>query len=434
MISSQQRLHFERIERDDFPDNEEKILPLYHVVCMMWAHSAYYGVNSRMIILFKMISNLMIENCSKYLDPGSLFQGEPDESLANLNRVIKILETYRNCFKEFRDRLPEFKERFCPDKNRIFWTFKPTECFGRFDCYMERLNAVRDIFDTANEFFKLEKLELGGIKGRTHSRNVSEVLNDFKSLYMKWAQIQFDPLDPSPAMKDFDNEKKKFRRHTEVLERRLGSVLMQAFDECHTIESIIKLIEICGASLLQRPIIFSEIRQKLDLMVAIYDDDLDKVKTIYDGRFKIFEKSGIENLDIDKSFPPVAGVITWIKQMKSRITKPADELKNIKEFHYVFETEEGVETKEKLDEMSLALNEFDKKVFTQWVGKIPEVIKQNMRKFLIKRLDDGHLELNFDLQLVEALKEVKLLQSMKRDGIPDIALELFEFSDELWVS
>jgi dynein heavy chain, axonemal len=99
--------HFERIERDEFLENETKIRPLYHVICMMWAHSKYYGLNNRMITLFRMINNLMIESATKYLDPGSLFQSEPDESLANIAKVVRILEEHKKCFKEYREKLPD---------------------------------------------------------------------------------------------------------------------------------------------------------------------------------------------------------------------------------------------------------------------------------------------------------------------------------------
>lgn len=399
----------------------------------MWAHSKYYGLNSRMITLFRMINNLMIENCTKFLDPTSIFQGEPDESLGTIARVIKILELHRDCFKDYRDRLPEFKQRFCPTKNPILWTFKPVDCFERFNAYLDRLYTVRDIFETANEFYKLEKLELGGLKGRNLSRSVAEVFNDFKNLYLKWSQIQFDPLDPSPQAKSFDNERKKFKCETDVLERKLSAVLSQAFDECYTMESIIKLIEVCG-SLLQRQIIFNEIRDKLESMIGIYNNDLDQVKSIYDDGLEKFTKDGVKGLEVDKSFPPVAGSLTWIKKMKTRITKPQDELRNISEFDYIFDVEEGVETKVKLAEMIKLLDELDFKIFKQWTEQVPDEVNHNMKKFLIKRLEDGFLELNFDFALVEALKEVKNLQSMKREGIPDVAIELFENSNELWVS
>lgn len=291
----------------------------------MWAHSKYYGLNSRMTTLFRMVNNLMIESASKFLDPGSLFQGEPDESLTVLNKVIRILEDHKTCFKEYREKLPSFA---LPDKNPILWTFAPKDIFQRFDQYMGRLYTVRDIFETANEFYKIEKIELGGLKGRNLSRSIQEVYHEFKTIYMKWGTIQFDPLDPDPKLKFFDDERASFQEQAELMERRLSAILVQAFDECYTMESLIKLIEVCG-TLLQRPIIFVEIKDKLDNILELYSSDLDVVKSIFDQGVTEIQNKGIENFDVDKGFPPVAGTLTWIKKMKMRITKPTEELPNI---------------------------------------------------------------------------------------------------------
>lgn len=105
----------------------------------------------------------MIEDASKFLDPGSLFQGEPDESLVVLGKVIDVLRVHRACFFEYRDKLPSFAQ---PGKDPIMWTFRPSDIFERFDKFLDRLEVIRAIFVTANEFYKIEKIELGGLKGR----------------------------------------------------------------------------------------------------------------------------------------------------------------------------------------------------------------------------------------------------------------------------
>ena len=375
---------------------------------------------------------MIIESATKYLDPGSLFQGEPDESLANMEKIIKILEEHKGCFQEYREMLPTFAARLCPEKNPIMWTFRPKEVFERFDYFMKRLYTVRDIFDTANEFFKLEKIELGGLKGRNLSRNVQEIFNEFKNIYVGWSQIQFDPLDPSPKLHHFEKERKRFQDQTEVLEHRLAALLVQAFDECFTIESLIKHIEICG-SLLQRPIIYKEIQEKLENMQELYNQDLDIVKEIFDNSLETINTNGLNGLKVDRSFPPVTGALTWIKKMRIRIMKPTEDLPNI-DFKDIFETEEGQHTIEKVQEMSGRLDKLEIEIFDQWKARVPNEINENMQKFLLKSIDDGLLELNFDQALVTALKEVKMLRAMKKENIPDVAVELFENSNELWVS
>jgi dynein heavy chain, axonemal len=385
-----------------------------------------------MITLFRMINNMMIESATKFLDPGSLFQGEPDEALVGLGKVIRILEDHKACFKEYREKLPSYAARLSPDKDPILWTFRPKDIFERFDQFMARLYDVRDIFDTANEFFKVEKIELGGLKGRNLSRVIQEIYNEFKTIYIGWSQIQFDPLDPSPKLNHFNKERTKFQDESEVLERRLSAILVQAFDECFTIESLIKLIEVCG-SMLQRPIVYKEIKDKLNAIVELYDQDLDMVKGVFDEGIDSINSGGVDALRVDRSFPPVTGALTWIKKMKLRITKPTEDLPNI-EFRDIFETEAGIYTMDKLQEMCGMLDKLEVEIFDQWKAKVPGEINENMRKFLLKTADRGLLELNFDPMLVAALKEVKMLRAMKKEKIPDVAVELFENSNQLWVS
>lgn len=382
-----------------------------------------------MSILFRMISNLMIESATKFLDPASLFQGEPDESLSILANVISVLEFYKACFMEYRDKLPAFA---LPDKDPILWTFRPADIFDRLDQFMGRLYVIRDIFDIANEFFKMEKIELGGLKGRNLSRGIQEIYNEFRNIYIKWSNFPFDALDPTPTVDYFEKERREFQEAAEVLERKLAAILVQAFDECFTMESLVKLIEVCG-SILQRPIIFKEIKDKMENMLELYNQDLDIVKTIFDEGVETINKSGIDALVVDKGFPPVTGALTWIRKMKARITKPTEELPNI-EFKEIFETEDGRFTMERKKEMCDTLAALETEIFERWKLKVPAEISFNMGKFLLRTTDEGFLELNFDAALVAALKEVRLLKTMDNWEIPEAALELFGMANELWVS
>lgn len=412
--------------RDEFIENAPKIDPLYHVVCLVWAHSKYYGTNGRMIVLFRMINNMMIECASKFLDPGSIFQGEPDECLVGLTKVIEILEEHKRCFEIYREKLPTYA---LPDKVSPMWSFLPKDIFERFDRYMKRLYRIRAIFDMANEFYKIEKIELGGVKGRALSRIIQEINNDFKNVYIKWTQIQFDPLDPSS--KEFDVERKQFERDSEVLERKLSSVLVQAFDECHSLESFMKFVQICG-TLLLRPLIFDEVKEKLNKFTTFYMDDLDMVKEIYDDGVKVIEKYGISKLQVDNGFPPVAGTLTWIKRMKRRITKPIEEMPYI-EIKSIFDM---TDIKKRVNYMCSLFDDLEKKVYGEWKRTVPNDILINMEKYLIKFRDDNNelLEVNFDTALITALKEIRMLKALGKTDIPDTAIELHENADQLWVS
>lgn len=306
-------------------DVELKILPLYHCICLMWAHSAYYGTNPRMMVFFRMINNLMIEQSAKSLDPATLFHGEPDESLTKLKKIIAILELYRTSFKTYRDKLPQFVP---PGKNPILWSFKVQDVFDRFDLYMKRLYLIREIFDTAAEFWKLQKIEIGGIKGRQLTSSLMDINDKFQALYQTWSNIKFDPLDPDPTVKHFENERKKYRDQADTMERKIATILSQAFEECFTIESTVKLIVIAG-SLVHRRIVLPEIAEKVNRMLDFYTVDLRLAKDSFEEQMELFKKHGVTGLIVDQGFPPVAGALFYIRKWRARLGKPIDELPNI---------------------------------------------------------------------------------------------------------
>lgn len=82
--------------------------------------------------------------------------------------------------------------------------------------------------------------------------------------------------------------------------------------------------------------------------------------------------------------------------------------------------------------MSL-LKDFEERTFSIWCNRIPSEISTNMKKNLLIKSEEL-LGLNFDPELVAALKEVRYLKAIKKEIIPDEALKLFEISNQLWTA
>jgi len=54
---------------------------------------------------------------------------------------------------------------------------------------------LKDVFATAMEFSKLEKVEIAGIKGKVLSHQVVEIFNEFNELYAMFGNKTYDGLD-----------------------------------------------------------------------------------------------------------------------------------------------------------------------------------------------------------------------------------------------
>lgn len=69
----------------------------------------------------------------------------------------------------------------------IIWSFKPRIVFDLFDLFLERLYDMKHMFETANEFMKLEKVEIGGVKAKQINRSLQLVSSLWYQLF--WLDI-----------------------------------------------------------------------------------------------------------------------------------------------------------------------------------------------------------------------------------------------------
>lgn len=121
----------------------------------------------------------------------------------------------------------------------MLWTFHSNIVFGRLQLFVERLNTIQWFFDTVLEFLKLEKIELGGLKGRVLSAKVTAVSHEFNEHFTMFASKSYDVLDPEDTT--FLQDYNVFQNRIWDLDRRLAAILCQAFDECYNLEAVFKV-------------------------------------------------------------------------------------------------------------------------------------------------------------------------------------------------
>lgn len=185
-----------------------------------------------------MSCNMLIAEATKSLDSQSLFQGEVSDSLIKIDIIIGNLEKFRSEYSNYREKLSTFIK---PNTSPNPWTFKSSSVFERFETYLTRLYEIRHVFLTTNDFQKLEKIEIGGIRGRAISRKMVKINDEFQLLYQNWIGIRYDPLDPNPQLKQFEQQKNRFQDKSDILERKLATLFSQAFDECGNLEQLSKV-------------------------------------------------------------------------------------------------------------------------------------------------------------------------------------------------
>ena len=225
------RKHLEKLSTmDDFVALADLFKPIMHTVLLIWKHSGHYCSATRLTTLLQEICNDLINqvrcgmaaSCAPALviwspaaahcclrlqhmaaataafstdrfcpslmqahrfAPGpELLRSDPSEACDKLRTVLKVLGGFKSsCFNYRSASTTE-----CPSKP---WRFQNAAVFTRLDRHMARCAEMLSLASAALQFNRLERVEVGGTKGKTISAAIKAVHADFTAAYERFQQV-----------------------------------------------------------------------------------------------------------------------------------------------------------------------------------------------------------------------------------------------------
>ena len=243
---------------DDFPKLTDLFKLILHLILLIWKHSKYYNTATRLVILIREICNDLIMQACRFLAGDEILQMDPNEAAENLKTTLKVLGTFKSYYFDYKTQT---------ESPNNMWRFQNSILFARLDSFMERCHDILDLSQTVLQFNKLEKVEVGGTKGKTLTTSVRQIYADFQQSVSKFHSTEYNLL--SVESKEFDDDFYEFRCSIKELERRLGSVISQSLDDCTTISMTFKLLD-SFEGLLDREIIAHDLEEKRMMLLESY--------------------------------------------------------------------------------------------------------------------------------------------------------------------
>ena len=204
--------------------------------------------------------------------------------------------------------------------------------------------------NTVTELLKLEKVEIGGLKGRALSEEVLVLFESFSTLYTEFQGKGYDTL--LMENNEFELAYEKFSQAVRDIDKKFASIACLAFDECSNCEQAYKLILILG-SLAERKLIKDKFQCKYSIYINMFRKDLDTCKVIFDSM-----TSRPEGPILHKNMPPVSGALRWAQDLRERISISMNNIRTLN--HGLQESPEVVLVTSKYEEMSQLI---DKSVY-----------------------------------------------------------------------
>uniref|UniRef100_A0A8B9HTP5 Dynein, axonemal, heavy chain 9 n=1 Tax=Astyanax mexicanus TaxID=7994 RepID=A0A8B9HTP5_ASTMX len=408
----------EDLESTEFSNVKERIAPLMHTVCLVWANSKHYNTPARVIVLLQEFCNLFIQQARSHLNPEDILKGDVAESLAHVQTTLDVLMHFKSVFEDKRNSLSQYQRNGMEVKP---WDFSSFMVFAGLDRFMERLKMIEALLLAVVDMMKLEKLEFGGVRGRSLSQQVVWLHEEFQERFKTFAEKSYDCLD-------FEADFNDFKHKLEDTDRRLGTIFCQAFDDSCNLEHAFKVLDMFG-SLLERPLIAADSQKKYPVLITMFDKELNNCRTLYKKHIQSEEELGYS--PVNKNMPVVAGGLRWAQQLQERIQTTYNSFRYVT--HPCMESEEGVKVTQKYDAMMLLLKQYTSKLYDRWTESVGEKSQYNLNQPLISRDPTTTLiTVNFNPQLVSVLREVKYLKARESEDIPDLTADIYSNKELLW--
>ncbi|XP_054619923.1 dynein axonemal heavy chain 9-like isoform X2 [Dunckerocampus dactyliophorus] len=416
---------FEDLENREFSDVKGQIGPMMHTVCLLWANSGYYNTPARLVVLLQEICNVFIQQARAYLVPEEFLRGEVSESLLKVQTSLDILEVFRSTYKDRRANLGQYQRNGSLVKP---WDFSPVLVFSGLDRFIHRLKSTEDILLTAVDFLKLEKLEIGGDRGRALSKQVQLLYQGFRDCFKIFTEKPYDLDCLDLNNKEFEEDVRDFKLMVDDTDRRLGAIFCQAFDGASGLAHAFKVLDMFGG-LLERPLVAQDAVVKYPDLVSMFGKELDCCKHLYHTHIKTANELG--SSPVHKNMPAVAGGLRWSQELQLRIQTSFSKFRHLS--YPCLESAQGVLVIQKYEEMMQLLDSYSTSMYATWTRTVDESCHHSLSLPLICRdISSQLISVNFNSQLASVLREVKYLEARQTEAIPESAMQVYTTRWQLW--
>ncbi|KAJ1491167.1 dynein heavy chain, N-terminal region 1-domain-containing protein, partial [Baffinella frigidus] len=186
-----------RLSNESFADIEEVFKPLMHTILLIWKNSKFYNTPARLVVLMREICNDLIRQAATFVSGDQMFEMEPQEAVDSLKICLKVCVTFKSTYFDYKARA----STECPSNP---WRFQNSALFARLDLFLERCHDVLDLMQTIVQFNKLEKIEVGGTKGKALTSSVVQIYEEFMSAATAFKEASYDIMDVEH--KEFDDD------------------------------------------------------------------------------------------------------------------------------------------------------------------------------------------------------------------------------------
>ena len=378
----------------------EGIPSLINTIRMIHSISRYYNTSERMSSLFSKVTNQMVNACKSYITDDGMVkiwdQAHPILS-KKIQDCIRLYDIYQDAFQKTKRKIEE-----TPGEKPF--EFSEMYIFGKFDAFCKRLRKIVELVTTIREFSNLQECNIEGI---------DPIVAKFQHILSTLKKKPYDVLDHRKL--DFNHDFEDFKRQINDLQGALGKFMDKSVSKFQLTIQAIQHIERF---------------ETLDMSCLGIQDRYKSLLMSFGGEIESTRKLYMQHRDdppIPRDMPPVAGKISWSRQLARKIQDPMERFAKHPE---ILKSPEAKKVIRMYNRVAQVLMEFEVLYHRAWVKSVDAVYEALQVPILVRHPESRELLCNFDLHIYLVIRETECMRKLGLD-VPEIANIISHSQDKL---
>lgn len=397
---------------DASPAEIPALLPsILHVVRLVWRYSRFYNTDERLTGLLRKVSNEVIARCRGAISTREILDGDVEASTVTLEQSIAAGEAWRKVFASTKAAIDADKDSA---GGRSWDGMDNASIFAQVDAFMQRCRDLLEVCEAQAQFArrgrggKQAPLPEFGIKG--NAGDVASSLRSIEASFEKSVSVlrglHYDVLDVKSTR--WHDDYNAFKSSIKDLEVMFMNVVNTVFEGAVTTTAVVELLDAFTA-LAKRETVRRCVEKQAAAVHTAFAAEVSGIK-------KTFDKLKGSPPLMHRDHPKYAGAALWARTLHRRVSRQWEELEAASA--YLSPSREAEAAAAKYAELDSALDEYVRKMYSEWIVTIEAGMGRFLDINLMVRSAQalqggsgreryGFIETNFDRRLLQLFMEVR---------------------------
>lgn len=367
--------HFKHITEGSFQAILDSLPSMVNGLRMVWVISRHYNTDERMAPLMENIAETITKRVKSEVKLSSILVMDAVRSTQLISEAKEVLEQWSENYYQMRKRIEE-------SGSDHRWEFDRKALFSRTDRMAEVCSNFLEIIGSIDRFRKFLGPELKAVTG--DSAGIDEILKLVENLIVS-LRIPYEEYIFEKQYEDqWEGDMAKFRGNVTEINSRTETFIKESFKKLRSAEGAFELIQSfhnidTGGGGGQ---VSSEQNSLKRLISDRYKDILEQYVRELDTVMTIFSANR-ERPPIYKNFPPLAGAVSWARDLYHRAKRP---ILRFKKHGGLLDDAFGETVKEKYLAFARSVDAYISELYNDWEHTVGTVAVEKLRQPVLKSI------------------------------------------------